>query len=140
MRWGRTGRTSGAYRAAPAPGFRPGYAPVPALNAPALRRDAAPCPVHAALGQLGSAWAAPVIGRLAHGSARFGQLRAALARPDGTPVSAKVLASELKRLAAAGVVERVPRGAGVSYRLSGRGRTLVPLLDALAGWADASSL
>ncbi len=100
------------------------------------RRDAAPCPAHAALGQLGSAWAVPVVGRLARGAARFGQLRAALERPDGTAVSAKVLAAELKRLADAGVVERVPRGTAVSYRLSEKGRALVPLLDALAGWAD----
>lgn len=103
---------------------------------PPPSRDASPCPVQGALGQLGGTWAVPVVGRLSRGAARFGQLRAALERPDGTAVSAKVLTAELKRLAAAGVVERVPRGAGVSYRLTERGRALVPLLDALAGWAD----
>lgn len=138
---GRTGCGPKAYRAIPANSFQTGFARVTALTSPpAPRRDAAPCPVHAALGQLGSAWAGPVIGRLARGAARFGQLRGALARPDGTGVSAKVLTAELTRLAEAGVVERIPRGAGVSYRLSDKGRALVPLLDALAGWAGADPI
>lgn len=81
-------------------------------------------------------WATGVVARLARGPARFGQLRGALVRPDGTAVSAKVLTADLRRLAAAGVVERVERGpAAVSYRLTEKGRALVPLLDALAEWA-----
>lgn len=106
-----------------------------ALDSDALR-DAASCPVREALAPLSGAWASGVVARLARGSARFGQLRAALVRPDGTTVSAKVLTADLRRLAEAGVVERVARGrVAVSYRLSDKGRALVPLLDALAEWA-----
>lgn len=86
-----------------------------------MRREAAACPVREALAPLS-------------GPVRFGRLRDTLVRPDGTAVSAKVLAADLRRLAEAGVVERGPQG--VSYRLSERGRALVPLLDALAEWAD----
>lgn len=116
------------------------------MNAPASRRADAPsgdvprddaaCPVREALASVSGAWASGVVARLARGPARFGQLRAALVRPDGTVVSAKVLTADLRRLAEAGVVERVARGdAAVSYRLTEKGRALVPLLDALAMWA-----
>ena len=86
---------------------------------------------------LGGKWAVAVVGRLARGEARFGRLRAQVSGPDGAAVSSKALAAELRRLEAAGVVARRERGAAVSYRLTERGRALVPLLDTLAEWAGA---
>ena len=109
----------------------------PPTIADAGRRSGEACPVREALAAVGGVWAAGVVGRLARGSARFGQLRRALVRDDGVAVSAKALSAELSRLAEAGVVERVERSASaVSYRLTDKGRALVPLLDALAEWAD----
>ena len=97
-----------------------------------------PCATQAALGVLAGKWAAPVIGRLARGGARFRQLQDALRQPDGRGVSSKVLSAELRRLASAGVLTRDTDGAGVRYALTEPGRQLVPLLDALGHWAESS--
>ena len=100
-------------------------------------RHQGPCPARQAAQVLTGPWSVPVVGRLARGEARFGRLRSQTTGPDGAPVSSKVLTDTLRRLTEAGVVARRERGAAVSYRLTERGRALVPLLDALADWADA---
>lgn len=102
---------------------------------PDSARHRGPCPVQAAVGVVGGKWAVPVVGRLARGEARFGRLRGQVTDAAGRPVSSKALAAELDRLVARGVVRRRARGAAVSYRLTDRGRALVPLLDALGTWA-----
>lgn len=108
--------------------------PPPAPPADADRHRG-PCPVQAAIDAVGSKWAVRVVGRLARGEARFGRLRSQTVGPDGAVVSSKVLAAELRRLVAAGLVERTEAGAAVAYRLTEKGRALVPVLDALGEWA-----
>lgn len=103
-------------------------------------RHRGPCPAQQAVGALGGKWSVAVVGRLARGETRFGRLRAQVTDGDGATVTAKVLAAELRRLAEAGIVERRSRGAAVAYRLTPRGRALVPMLDALAEWAAPDSL
>ncbi|WP_420455443.1 winged helix-turn-helix transcriptional regulator [Rubrivirga sp.] len=102
-------------------------------------RHRGPCPVQDAVGALGGKWAVAVVGRLARGEARFGRLRAQVTGTDGAPVSSKVLAAELRRLTEADVVARRERGAAVSYRLTPRGRALVPVLDALGEWSESGA-
>ena len=108
---------------------------MPAPPAP-VQRHPGPCPVQEAVGLLGGKWSVPVVGRLSRGEARFGRLRAQVVGPGGAAVSSKVLAAELRRLAGAGLVERTATGAAVAYRLTDRGRALVPVLDALGEWAE----
>ena len=112
----------------------------PAVTTPAVPalsdRHRGPCPVAAAAAVLSGKWAVPVVGRLARGEARFGRLRAQVTDSAGAPISSKALAAELAHLGAQDVVARRERGAAVSYRLTARGRALVPLLDALAEWAE----
>lgn len=103
---------------------------------PVSARYQGPCPVEAAVGAIGGKWSVPVVGRLARGPTRFGRIRGQVTDRAGRAVSSKVLTAELERLVTAGVVERSERGAAVWYRLSGKGRALVPLLDALGDWAD----
>lgn len=103
--------------------------------APASARHRGPCPVESAVGAIGGKWSVPVVGRLAQGAARFGRIRGQVTDGGGKPVSSKVLAEELDRLVAAGVIVRRERGAEVWYRLTDKGRALVPLLDALGDWA-----
>ena len=103
----------------------------------APKRYGTPCPVHDALGAVAGKWTAPVLGRLAHGPARFGALRLAVQGGAPKPPTNKVLSAELARLVEAGVVERAePDGRAPRYALTPRGRDLVPLLDALGRWAD----
>lgn len=93
----------------------------------------------AAVGAVSGKWTVPVLGRLAHGPARFGALRLAVQGGREKPPTAKVLSAELSRLRSLGLVaheeaaDRPPR-----YALTERGHRLIPLLDALGRWADPS--
>jgi DNA-binding HxlR family transcriptional regulator len=107
---------------------------LPPLPERASDRYAGACSARTALRAIGGRWTTAVVGRLARGGARFGTLRESL----GDGVSAKVLAAELRRLDAAGVVARDATGPGVAYRLTAHGRALVPLLDALGAWAASA--
>ena len=107
----------------------------PRPPAPPADRHRGPCPVQAAIDAVGGKWAVRVVGRLARGEARFGRLRSQVVGPGGAAVSSKVLAAELRRLVEAGLVERTEAGAAVVYRLTEKGRALVPVLDALGEWA-----
>lgn len=102
------------------------------------RRAAAPaagCPLEAAVEAIGGKWKIPLLGRLAEGSQRWGALRRAL-----PGVTEKMLAQQLRQLAADGLVSRTvypevpPR---VEYALTPTGAALVPALDALAAWSAA---
>ncbi len=100
------------------------------------RRYGDPCPVTAALGSVTGKWEPAILGRLAHGPSRFGALREAVRADDGTVPTAKVLANALRRLARADLVRREASGERAPrYRLTERGETLIPVLDALGRWA-----
>lgn len=102
------------------------------------RRYGDPCPVTAALGDVTGKWAPAILGRLAHGPARFGGLREAVRDERGAVPTAKVLAASLRRLARADLVCRVALGERAPrYRLTERGEALIPVLDALGRWAVA---
>jgi DNA-binding HxlR family transcriptional regulator len=91
------------------------------------------------LGAVAGKWTAAVLGRLAHGPARFNALRLAVQGEAPKPPTAKVLSGELTRLTEAGIVARDEgEGRATRYALTSRGRQLVPLLDALGQWADDS--
>ncbi|MGC4937608.1 winged helix-turn-helix transcriptional regulator [Kribbella sp. DT2] len=92
------------------------------------------CPVDVALDTLRGRWTALIIGEFRHGDRSFSELR------DGLPrLSDKVLTDRLQHLVAAGVLERTRTSAyppRVSYRLTDRGRDLVPVLRALWEWGS----
>ena len=89
-------------------------------------------PLAEALARVGDRWTLLVIRDLFAGKLRFGEF---LASPERIPTN--ILADRLKRLEAAGLVapaaysERPPRYA---YHLTDSGRTLGPVVDALAVW------
>ena len=83
---------------------------------------------------IGKRWTGAVVKALFPGPARFNQLLA------GIPgISDRVLTERLRELETEGIVERlVDPGppVRVSYRLTGRGQALEPVLSAVADWAD----
>jgi len=93
------------------------------------------CPVARAVAVLDGKWTLLVVRDLLGGPRRFGELRASLAG-----VSPKTLTDRLRHLEQAGLVERTvfaevpPR---VEYRLTEAGRTLEPVLSAMADWGRA---
>ncbi|MBF6210504.1 helix-turn-helix transcriptional regulator [Nocardia puris] len=99
--------------------------------------DAAPdpaCPVEIALAALRGRWTPLVVLELLRGPRGFSDIARAL-----PSLSDKVLTDRLTQLTKAGVIDRTrtpgwpPR---VSYTLTERGRTLVPVLQALWQWGS----
>jgi DNA-binding HxlR family transcriptional regulator len=92
--------------------------------------------VREVLDRIGDKWSLLVIGTLRSGPLRFGELEQAVAG-----ISQRMLTLTLKHLVEDGLVGRTayaevpPR---VEYELTGLGRTLVPLVMALAEWAMAN--
>ena len=90
------------------------------------------CPVARAVRVLDGKWTMLVIRDLLGGTRRFSELRASLAG-----ISPKTLTDRLRDLEQHGLVERVtyaeipPR---VEYTLTTKGRTLEPVIGALADW------
>lgn len=90
------------------------------------------CPVACSLDVLGDRWTLLVIRDLFAGKARFGDF---LESPEHIPTN--ILAERLKRLESAGLIsarrysEHPPRS---EYHLTERGRSLAPVVDALARW------
>jgi DNA-binding HxlR family transcriptional regulator len=92
--------------------------------------------VREVLDRIGDKWSLLVIGTLRTGPLRFGELEAAIAG-----ISQRMLTLTLKHLVEDGLVARTayaevpPR---VEYEVTELGRTLVPLVMALAEWAMAN--
>jgi DNA-binding HxlR family transcriptional regulator len=96
---------------------------------------AARCPAVHALGVIGGSWKVPIVWHLAKGPRRFSDLRR-----DLGDVTAKVLTQQLRELEADGVVSRkvyaqVPPK--VEYALTARGRSLMPVVQAMCEWGSA---
>jgi DNA-binding HxlR family transcriptional regulator len=92
--------------------------------------------VREVLDRIGDKWSLLVIGTLRSGPLRFGQLQQAAAG-----ISQRMLTLTLKHLVEDGLVSRTayaevpPR---VEYEVTELGRSLVPLVMALADWAMAN--
>jgi DNA-binding HxlR family transcriptional regulator len=92
------------------------------------------CPTRLALDRIADKWTVLIVGRLAIGTRRFGELRREIAG-----VSPRVLTQKLRELERDGLVARriyasVPPK--VEYSLTPLGRTLLGLLDAIRVWAE----
>ncbi len=91
------------------------------------------CPSRTVLNLVAGRWTPLIVGALADGPQRFGELKRRL---DG--VTQKVLTDKLRGLERDGVVARhvVERPLEVHYELTELGTTLVAPLAALRGWAE----
>jgi DNA-binding HxlR family transcriptional regulator len=86
-----------------------------------------------AFGFLGKRWTALILGHLSHGSVGFRDLSRGIGG-----ISDSVLSERLADLAAGGLITRTVRDGPpvtVTYRLTERGRALMPALDQIAQWA-----
>ena len=81
-------------------------------------------PVARTLDSIGDRWSLVLIRLLLLAPQGFQELR------KRTGIAPRVLSSRLKQLASQGFVESVPEG----YRLTGRGRTLEPIVASIARW------
>ena len=91
------------------------------------------CAIAQSLGVIGDGWELLIVRDLARGLDRFDQLA------DSLHISRKVLTERLTGLVDSGIVERSAyqdRPARYAYRLTPRGRALLPVLVALQDWGD----
>ncbi|MDU1825067.1 helix-turn-helix domain-containing protein [Clostridium sp.] len=92
------------------------------------------CPVEITLMLIGDKWKVLILRDLLLGTKRFGELKQSI----GT-VSQKVLTAQLRDMEEKGLVNRKvyaevpPR---VEYTLTELGRSLKPILDAMANWGE----
>ena len=96
------------------------------------------CPVEATLELIGGKYKALILWHLSQGILRFSELRQVI--KGATP---KMLTQQLRDLEANGLVHRevypvIPPK--VEYSLTERGKSLLPILDALCAWGDAHRL
>jgi DNA-binding HxlR family transcriptional regulator len=93
------------------------------------------CPVACALDLFGDRWTLLVIRDMACGKALFKEFSASPER-----IATNILADRLGRLVKGGLAEPFdpPHGGGRSgYRLTAKGRSLLPVLSAIADWGLA---
>ena len=93
-----------------------------------------PCSVARTLSVIGDRWTLLILRDCFRGTRRFERLQESLG------VTRHVLSDRLRKLEAAGVLERVQyqeRPPRHEYRLTERGLDLQPVLLSLVGWADA---
>ena len=106
------------------------------LDVPDARCAEETCPVARAVRILDGKWTILVIRDLLRGTKRFSELRSSL-----RGISPKTLTDRLRDLEGQGLVERViyaeipPR---VEYSLTQKGRTLEPVISALAAWGRSA--
>ncbi len=94
------------------------------------------CPIEEVMQLLSGRWPTLLIYYLKQGTKRFSDLRR-----DNPTISHKMLTLELRKLEDAGIVERTEFEGyplRVEYDLTPAGLKLVPLLDALGSWWDAT--
>jgi DNA-binding HxlR family transcriptional regulator len=94
----------------------------------------ADCPARTTLGLVADAWSVVVIFGLGRGPQRYSDLRG---RIGG--ISNKMLTQTLRKLEHSNLVERrtLPTApAGVEYRLTGLGQSLLEPVSVLARWAE----
>src|SRR5688572_28093324 len=90
------------------------------------------CPIEDAMRVLSGRWPTLLLYYLQEGTKRFSDLRR-----DNPTLSHRMLALELRKLEAAGIVRRTAYPGyplRVDYDLTESGRRLVPLIDALGDW------
>ncbi len=100
-----------------------------------LTKDELPeCPVATTVRLIGNKWKLLIIRDLLEGERRFGELKKSV-----SGISQKVLSENLRALESDGIISREvfaevpPR---VLYSLTDVGRSLLPVIDAMADWGE----
>jgi len=97
------------------------------------------CPVTAFQTMIGGKYKLRIMWDLKNGPLRYGEIRSGLrSGADGTrEIAPRVLSRELKALAQSGLIDRKDYGVvppKVEYRLTRKGQSFVPIIDAIRKW------
>ena len=105
---------------------------MPHDTAPEICHDPDRCPVEATLRAMGGRWKPLILHHLRGGPVRFNGLRRRI-----PAVTQRMLTQHLRELERDGLVRRTVREVvppHVEYAYTERGRTLIPVLEAMAAW------
>ena len=99
-------------------------------------KDLPKCPVEVTLGLIGEKWKVLIIRDLLNGTKRFGELKKSC-----SGISQKVLTHNLRIMEDDGLVQRkvyaqIPPK--VEYSLTEKGKSLIPVMDAICDWGTAN--
>jgi DNA-binding HxlR family transcriptional regulator len=91
------------------------------------------CPVGAAIKEIGGKWKHPILWGLKDGKLRFSEINKIL-----PPITQRMLTKQLRELESDNLVNRkvyaeIP--SKVEYSLTEKGKSVIPILDALNSWA-----
>lgn len=92
------------------------------------------CPIATTLDMIGDRWTLVLLRDMINGKARFSEF---LTSPER--ITTNVLTDRLGAMEAAGLISRVPyqdRPRRYEYRLTERGRSLLPVLQDICRWAN----
>jgi DNA-binding HxlR family transcriptional regulator len=97
------------------------------------------CPVAAFQKMISGKYKLRIVWDLKDGPRRYSEIRSGLLRgtTGSAEIAPRVLSRELKALAASGLIERRDFGLvppKVEYRLTGKGRSFVPVIAAIRDW------
>ena len=105
---------------------------------PAPKTALPACPVEVTLALISDRWKVLILRDLMQDTRHFGELKRSVGH-----ISQKVLTTNLRSMEQSGLINRhvyaevPPR---VEYSLTERGKSLLPILDALCAWGDAHRL
>jgi DNA-binding HxlR family transcriptional regulator len=91
------------------------------------------CPLASALDVIGDKWTLLVVRDMACGKRFFNDFCRSPER-----IATNILAARLERLVASGLAEKYPCDGRDAYRLTAKGKSLGPVLTAVAGWGLAN--
>ncbi|MFN3641880.1 MAG: winged helix-turn-helix transcriptional regulator [Gemmobacter sp.] len=100
------------------------------------RLDPGRCPVESTLRVIGGRWKPLILHHLRDRPRRFNELRRLMPK-----VTQRMLTQHLRELEADGIIVRHVRAQvppHVEYSFTARGRSLMPILDTMAGWGNAN--
>jgi DNA-binding HxlR family transcriptional regulator len=100
------------------------------------KQKRSPCPVACALDLIGDKWTLLVVRDMACGKSQFKEF---IASPEG--IASNILTDRLKKLVEVGIAEKFPaveKPGWEAYRLTKKGKSLLPVLTAVAKWGLAN--
>jgi DNA-binding HxlR family transcriptional regulator len=95
-----------------------------------------PCPIACTLDLIGDRWTLLVVRDMACGKSQFKEFSAS---PEG--IASNILTDRLKKLVEVGIAEKFPgieKPGWEAYRLTRKGKSLVPVLSTIADWGLAN--
>ncbi len=95
--------------------------------------ERSPCPISNVLDLFGDKWSLLIVRDIFLGKTRYSDFAQS---PEHIPTN--ILASRLKQLERAGIIEKIAychKPLRYQYRLTAKGRDLMPCLDAMVEWA-----